>query len=844
MSVSTAFSPPRRKRFSPTLRVVILLLALLLLLFLAADFWFFRAAKASLPIVDGVLKLSGLSAPVIVTRDSLGVPNISAQNLHDLFFAQGFVTAQDRLWQMDMTRRYASGDLSVVLGTDYIKTDEEQRILGLRQVAEKTVANMPAEERARLQAYADGVNAYIVQHQKTLPLEFRLMSYFPYEWTVEDSVLAGLSMTEFLNHDEYKKELQREKILAKLGPELTADLYVNSSWRDHVPGEEGQSIENEAPAGESPEQEEEETPATRPKQRSSREDLQVPRLRWSASRFPPDDTKGKSYGASEGVPLPFDLSDDTADGDLRPGSNNWVVSGAHTVTGKPMLANDMHLDLRMPNTWYEAHLTAGDYDVVGVTLPGVPYVIVGHNQRIAWGFTNLDPHVEDLYVEKFNDRGEYLTPQGWKQPEHRKEIIRVKGRPEVDVDVVITRHGPILTPIIPGETRQLALKWTIYDPSAGNVSFFDVNSAHNWDEFRAAFSKFTSPGQNVAYADTDGNIGYQMTGQIPIRATGDGSLPVPGEDDSHEWTGYVPYDKMLSVYDPPSGIIATANARVTPKDYPYTISTEWVAPYRVQRIYKLLGAKKQLTADDMLTIQTDVLSEFDRYCAQRFVYAIDHTPSASQRAKSAADLMRNWDGTMAIDLPAPTIAYYSRTALEELLLKAKLGDDWKDYHWFMKPVWLENILTNEPPRWLPSQYADYNALLTAAVESALSEEHAPTALSTWRWGRVHMVDVRHPFWSNFPVLKRAMPGPQPLSGDDETIKQVSIHFGPSERFTADMSDLDHSTLDIVNGQSGNIFDGHFNDQWDAYYHGHTFRLPFSPKAVQSAGVHHLRLEPQ
>jgi penicillin amidase len=319
---------------------------------------------------------------------------------------------------------------------------------------------------------------------------------------------------------------------------------------------------------------------------------------------------------------------------------------------------------------------------------------------------------------------------------------------------------------------------------------------------------------------------------------------VPGEDDTHEWTGYIPYEKMPSVYDPPSGIIATANARVTAKDYPYTLAIEWSAPYRVQRIYKLLGAKKKLTADDMLTIQTDVLSELDRFCAQRFVYAIDHTSGASQRAKAAADLMRNWDGTMATDLAAPTIAYYSRAALEELLLKAKLGGDWKTYRWFMKPVWLENILTTQPQRWLPPQYADYNALLTAAVETALSEEHAPTALSTWRWGRVHHVDVRHPFWSNFPILKRATPGPQPLSGDEQTIKQVSTHFGPSERFTADMADLDHSTLNIVNGQSGNIFDQHFNDQWDAYYHGRTFPLPFSTQAVQRAGVHHLRLEPE
>jgi len=509
-----------------------------------------------------------------------------------------------------------------------------------------------------------------------------------------------------------------------------------------------------------------------------------------------------------------------------------------------MLSNDMHLDLRMPNTWYEAHLTSGEYDVVGVTLPGVPYVIVGHNQRIAWGFTNLGPSVEDVYVEKFNDRGEYLRPDGWKQPEHRKEIIRVKGKPDVNLDVTVTRHGPIITPLIPGETRKLALKWVIYDPHASSIGLFQVNSARNWDEFHAAFSKFGAPGQNVVYADVDGHIGYQATGLVPIRGAGDGSVPVPGEDNSHEWTGYVPYEEMPRVLDPPSGVIATANGRIVPPSYPYTLSFEWGSPYRTQRIYKLLAAKKKLTANDMLQIQTDVLSEFDRFCAQRFVYAVDHTANASPRAKEAADIMRNWDGTMATELAAPTLAYYSREKLEELLLKSKLGDDWQSYHWFMRPVWLENVLTQQPLRWLPPPYPNYDDLLTAAVEKTLSEPHVPHVLSTWTWGRAHKIDVKHPFWSNFPILKRAGPGDQPLSGDGETVKQVTTHFGPSERFTADMSDLDHSTLNIVNGESGNIFDEHYNDQWEAYYHGRTFPLPFSRQAIQHAEVHHLRLEPQ
>ncbi len=837
MEASTILTPARPSTSKFIFRAVVGVLILLLIAFLAFDFWFYRAVRAALPQRDGTIHLSGLAGPVTVTYDGLGVPNIAAANLPDLFFAQGYVTAQDRLWQMDMTRRYASGDLATVLGPEYVKLDREHRILGLRQVAERTVASMDVTQRAHFEAYAAGVNAYIAQHQKTLPLEFRFLMYFPHYWTVEDSVLVGLSMTEFLNHGMYKDELEKEKVLAKLGPELTADLFVNSSWRDHPPGADTNSIENEIPGETTPDEEEESAPKHGKKtSRVVPDEKQVRRLLARRGSVARDDNGKRVFGSL--------LSSEAMEERLHPGSNNWVVSGAHTASGKPLLSNDMHLDLHIPNVWYEAHLTAGDFDVAGVTLPGVPFVISGHNRYIAWGFTNLGPNVEDLYIEKFNDKGEYLTPQGWKQPEHRKEIIRVKGKPEVNVDVEITRHGPIISDIIPGEKRKLALKWIVYDPQAWRAPFFAVDSAKNWQEFRAAFSQFGAPGQNVVYADVDGHIGYQATGMVPIRAAGDGSVPVPGDDDSHEWTGYVPYDKLPSVYDPPGGIIATANGRVTPDGFPYTLSIEWGSPYRTERIYRLLNANKKLTPADMLAIQTDIVSAFDRFCAERFVYAVDHTSTASQRAKAAADLMRNWDGTMSIDSAAPTVAYFSRKKLEEMLLKPKLGDDWQQYKWFMSPVWLENILSHQPPRWLPEGYANYDALLTAAVEGAVSDAGASHALSMWRWGRVHRVDIKHPFWSSFPILKRnAGPGPQPLSGDGQTVKQVGTHFGPSERLTVDFSDLDNSTLDIVNGQSGNIFDEHYDDQWDAYYHGRTFPLPFTSAAVQQAGVHHLKLEP-
>ena len=862
MAATTIAPPARPSNRKFIFRVVVAVLILLLTAFMGFDVWFYRAVRAALPQVDGTIQLSGLTGPVIVTYDALGVPHVAASNLPDLLFAQGYITAQDRLWQMDMTRRFAAGELSAVLGAEYVKVDREQRTLGLRQVAQLAVANMPPAQRAQFEAYAAGVNAYIAQHRKTLPLEFRFLTYFPHAWTVEDSALVGLSMTEFLNHYLYKHKLFKEKALAKLGPELTADLYVNSSWRDHPPGAEGPSIENEIPAQTTPDEEEDPGPRgnaspQKPRKRSTLVPNEAAHERFQRVKALPQRLKPNTfpalYGTPEGVPFQsapcgtlagVPLHSDMADERLQPGSNNWVVSGAHTASGKPLLSNDMHLDLQIPNVWYEAHLTAGDFDVAGVTLPGVPFVIVGHNRYIAWGFTNLGPNVEDVYIERFNDKGEYLTPQGWMQPQHRKEIIEVKGKPEVNLDVLVTRHGPIISGLLAGEKRQLALKWVIYDPQVSSTVFFDVDSAKNWQEFRAAFSHFGAPGQNVVYADVEGHIGYQATGLVPIRAADDNSVPVPGDDDSHEWTGYVPFDQLPSAFDPPSGIIATANGRITPDGYQYPISIEWVAPYRTERIYKLLNVKKKFAPPDMLAIQTDILSEFDRYCAERFVYAVDHTPGASARAKQAADLMRNWDGTMTTESAAPTIAYYSRKKLQELLLKPGLGEEWKDYRWFMSPAWLENVLAHQPARWLPPGYDNFDQLLTAAVQAAVDDADTPRSLTLWKWGRVHRVNVQHPFWSHFPILKKgAGPGSQPLSGDGETVKQVSEHFGPSERLTVDFSDLDNSTLNIVNGQSGNIFDEHYDDQWDAYYNGRTFELPFSRQAVGRAGAHHLRLVP-
>jgi len=822
MGTLTATGVPVSRR-STGIRILLWLPLILVLLMAGIVAYAYFVARSALPQLDGTLRVKGLSGAVKVTRDAHGVPAIEAATLEDLFVAQGYVTAQDRLWQMDIMRRFGAGELSEILGEDTLKIDREQRILGLRAAAKKTLELASPRDRSFFDAYARGVNAFIDGHQSGLPIEFRILKYRPKPWQAEDSIVIANQMVKDLNYYTFGDTLAREKILAKLGPELTADLYVNRSWHDRPPTVMREDLNDEQNQGDSnsdDEDDEDDGPDNAVTQHKTR-GLEI----WT--QHTPEAVNG---------------------------SNDWVVSGTHTVTGKPLLSNDMHLGHQMPNLWYEAHLTSGSLDVAGVTLPGMPYVIVGHNQRIAWGFTNVGPTVTDAFIENLNAEGAYQTPQGWQQPEHRQEVIHVKGQPDVTLDVKITRHGPIITDILPGGTRQVALRWTLYDGL--HMMFFDVDTAQNWEEFRKAFSQLDAPGQNVVYADVDGNIGYQATGHVPIRAAGDGSLPVSGADDAHEWKGYIPFDKLPSIYNPPSGVIATANARITADGYPYSISAHWEAPWRTERIYHVLESGRKFGPADMLALENDVHSENDLFAAERFVYAIDHAAKPSARARQAAELMRNWDGRMLAASAAPTIAARSAQELTRLLLEPRLGPgpndskqpettlSWESYHWQMRTVWLQNVLLHQPKRWLPEKYPSYEELLTSAVEAAVSEPEAPQDLASWHWGAVNAVEIEHPVLGKIPLVQRwAAPGIKEQSGSGYTVKAVTRHHGPSERFTANLADLDQSTLNTVTGQSGNFLSPYYMDQWKAWYEGSTFTLPYTSRAVETSGVHRLVLEP-
>jgi penicillin amidase len=825
MSTVTATGMPVARR-STGIRVLLWLILIIALVAGGALAYAYFAARSALPQLDGSIRVKGLSSVVKVTRDGHGVPAIEATTLEDLFFAQGYVTAQDRLWQMDVMRRFGAGELSEILGEGTLKIDREQRILGLRAAAKKSLAMASPRDRSYFDAYARGINAFIDAHTKSLPIEFRILNYRPKPWQSEDSIVIANQMVKDLNYYTFPETFSREKILAKLGPDLAGDLYVNRSWHDRPPTVMREDLNDQDTQSDSDDEDDDDDAG-------------------------PDNSVTQQMGAAEILAQrAFEHSREAVNG-----SNDWVVSGAHTVTGKPLLSNDMHLGHQMPNLWYEAHLKAGNLDVAGVTLPGMPYVIVGHNQRIAWGFTNVGPTVADAFIENFNAQGTYQTPQGWQQPEHRQEIIHIKGKPDLTLDVKITRHGPIVTDILPGETRQVALRWTLYDGL--HMPFFDVDSAQNWEEFRKAFSQLDAPGQNVVYADVDGNIGYQTTGHIPIRAAGDGSLPVSGADDAHEWTSYIPFDKLPSIYNPPSGVIATANGRITPDGYPYSISAAWEAPWRSERIYHVLESGRKFAASDMLALQNDVHSESDLFAAERFVYAIDHSSKPSARAKQAAELMRNWDGRMVASSTPAAIAVRSSRELSRLLLEPLLGpapDDpkkqaetlsWKTYDWEMRSVWLQNILLHQPKRWLPEKYSNYDELLTVAVESAVNGPDAPKDLASWHWGNVNAIEIDHPVLGKIPLIRRwSAPGINEQSGSGYTVKAVTRHHGPSERFTANLADLDQSTLNTVTGQGGNFLSPYYMDQWKAWYEGSTFTLPFTFQAMQSTAAHRLVLEPQ
>ena len=843
------FTPIKRRGWAARLRRIVrvrvllwiagTLAAVVLLAAASIVLWLYRAERAALPQIDGQLHVAGLSAPVNVRRDNHGVPHIEAASEDDLFFAQGFVTAEDRLWQMDANRRYSNGELAEVMGKSLVEHDRAQRVLQIRKTAERIWEHSAADERRRFEAYARGVNAFIVLCEQTgnWPAEFRLLHYKPRPWTGTDSVSVGLMEVQELDMHAATK-LDRLYVREKLNnEELERDLYPVGSWRDHPPT--GTETEwNEPKAGVAPQ-----------KHSSDDEEDQQDEVGNAEARSVGLSPVPEGEGA--GAPMVGGVCDD-----CLAGSNQWVIAGAHTASGKPLLSNDMHLPLTEPNVWYIADLKAPGFHAAGVTLPGMPYIVAGHNEHVAWGFTALYADVQDLYFEQLDGKGNYEgIHTDWHPLVVDHETIHVRFGKDVTVDVQSTWHGPLVNSILK-ESRPIALKWNLYDPALNGIPLYAMNRAANWKDFSGALAEWSWPAQNVVYSDDQGHIAYHAVGKVPsIHFSGHFDVPVGtyGTGFSYEWgfpgsldhpLAYVPFDEMPNAFDPPSGLLATANSRVTTDKSLYPLTLEWPSPYRTERIYKALSGRNGLTPADMLAVQTDVYSEVDQEIGHRLAYAIDQTAGADDRLHKAADLMRKWDGKVTTDSAAASIVVYARAALWPLILKPKLGADVKRYQWAAQSFAEEEILMHGKAAWLPAGFKDWNALLTEAVRQGLKNGNAPGDLANWKYGGWHVVDVEHPLAGFLPLIGRAAgTGALPQSGDTTTVKQTGRAFGPSQRFTIDWSDIDAATENITLGESSDPLSPYYRDQWKAWYEGTTFALPFTDAAVKSNTAHVIALMP-
>ena len=771
---------------------------------------FYLYLRQSLPQTKGEIRVPGLSAPAEVLRDRYGIPHIFAASAEDASFALGFVHAQDRLWQMEMSRRIAAGRLAEIVGAGALETDRFLRTLGVRRSAEANLRSLDTETRKLLDAYAAGVNAFIASGP-VLPPEFWLTGARPEPWTPADSV-AWTKMMAWDLGGNWRNELLRMR-LAK-----TLPLARIHELLPPYPGEKVPVIADL-------------------KELYSSMEREAVRL----ARFAPD---------NDGL-----------------GSNNWVVSGSRTESGKPLLANDPHLGLTVPPVWYFAQLSAPDMQVIGATLPGVPGVILGRNERIAWGFTNTGPDVQDLYIEKLDAAGGYLAPEGTRAFQVIDETILVKGAEAEKLRIRVSRHGPVISDVM--RTAQdlaprghvIAFAWTaLAEDDRTAQAAHKFARAREWDGFLAAARDFQVPQQNIVYADVEGNIGFIAAGRVPHRRpTNDlkGMAPAPGWQEKYDWVGYIPFEQLPRSFNPESGAIVTANHRVTPPGYPHFISSDWQPPYRADRIQALLDAVPKHTVPSFARIQADVVSLAMRELLPKLLAARPR----SEEARKALALLAKWDGAMAAERSEPLIAWAWWRELTRAIYADELGDAFRE-NWLSRAVFLGNVLSGdaEAARWCDD-------IRTPAVETceevlALSLEAALADLrrrfgndqSRWRWGEAHRALHEHRPFSRQPLLAAIFNVGVASPGDTYTVnvgrnnlndedRPYANRHAASLRAIYDLSDLEKSLYIHSGGQSGNILSDHYKAFSEAWARNEYIPMRAERKTLEAEPHQLLRLLP-
>ena len=771
------------------------------------------------------VSLQGLHNRVTIRRDERGIPYIEADNDEDLYFAQGYVTASDRLWQMDLQRRTARGELSEIFGQATLGEDKRHRTLGFARVLDESAAHLPADLNLALNAYAKGVNAFIESRtDKTMPPEFLILQYRPRPWTPSDSLAVGKLLAEYLSNS-WQLDIMRAA-MASLPKEKRDALLPETSQLDVLVVGKDVKTRKTASVG-NPSLPESLRPTTGV-------------LAQLSEMFETDrralERLGLFHQDSENVLA----------------SNNWVVAGKRTVSGKPLLANDPHIPASAPNIWYMTELSAPGVHVAGVTFVGAPGIIVGHNDRIAWGVTNLGPDVQDVFIEKFDpaNPGRYLTPQGWRDAEVRHEEIKVrKGfnsteTNTVPLDVTVTRHGPI---VLEKDSQRYALRWLALDSTLQDVGgFFRANRARNWKEFTAALSNYGGPTQNFVYADIDGHIGYYGAGAIPIRKSGDGSVPYDGSIDAGEWTGRIPFEKLPHVFDPPLGIIVTANQRVIGGDYPYFLSHSWAQPYRARRIFDLLSQTPKLSTDDFRRIQGDVysigLSSFARDSAK----ALKARAGDDQKLRETVEALEKWNGEVTADSHVAPLVSQMRSAFRSRILTAALGPDLvKVYVWHNSETLLDRLTSEQPREWLPKEFNSYSDLFKACYDDARQALTKTLGAdeANWKWGEVAKVRFTHALAAAPLIGLQFTIAPLPQNGSSGLGPTVNVGSAVSMRLIADASDWDKTQHGIPLGESGLPSSPHWKDQLEDWRNVTPRAFPFSKAAVGRATQEILILEP-
>lgn len=771
-----------------------------------------RMSRSRLPQTHGALELPGLLERVEIIRDRWGVPHIYAANQHDLFFAQGFVHAQDRLFQMELNRRTARGRLSELFGEIALDTDRATRTFGFERLGRADWENAADDLRQVIVDYTKGINAYLEHPGRKLPVEFALLGLKPEPWEPVDTTSFARVMIWQLSHAWYS-ELVRSQLTQAVGAQHAAE------WEIYYP------LDN---------------PLTLP------EGVVFNRL--------------KDGGVLRPEAGPF-LS--------RPmGSNAWAVSGSKTTTGSAFLCNDMHLQLAMPSLWYEVHLLAGDFKVTGVSLPGTPLVLVGHNAHLAWGATLAFTDCEDLFIEEFDPQNprQYRGPQGWLQAEVLPEAIRVKGRSQPHTEeVFITRHGPIISDVVSHPQQRLAVCSMALQPAPTFRGFLLLNQAKNWDDFVHAMRLIEAPQLNIAYADIEGNIGYWVTGRTPIRGRGDGSTPAPGWSGEYDWINEVPFEAMPHAFNPQQGYIVTCNHRIVPDDYPYFLGNAWMNGYRARRIVEVFQSKEQLSPQDFRALHVD----FTCPPARELVSALGEFESSDPDVIQALEMLRGWDARLTTESAAGALYEAARHAMVRNLLVPTLGEELslrllgQGFHPLLlathefyghDTVALLRILRDAESWWL-AQAGGRQALIERSLKQAISwlREHLGADPAVWSWGKMHRVRFAHTLGLQKPLDQVFNRGPYPIGGDTDTPCQTAFFahdpydnnaWAPSYRQIVDMGDLSRSEAMFPPGQSGQLGSPHYDDLIEPWLKGEYHPMLWEKEQIEQGAESRLQLHPR